>query len=64
MWPALLWSPGAQMTGAAQGGDQGGSISGAISVAPRFFLFQITETGLAAELGVTGAKYFKDNELN
>jgi len=52
------------MTGAAQGGDQGGSISGAISVAPRVFLFQITETGLAAELGVTGAKYFKDNELN
>ena len=31
---------------------------------PEFFLFQITETGLAAELGVTGAKYFKDNELN
>jgi hypothetical protein len=27
-------------------------------------LFQLTEAGLAAELGVTGAKYFKDNELN
>jgi lipid-binding SYLF domain-containing protein len=55
---------GAQMTGAAQGGGQGGSISGAINVAPGVFLFQITETGLAAELGITGAKYFKDNELN
>ena len=55
---------GAQMTGAAQGGGQGGSISGAINIAPGVFLFQITEAGLAAELGVTGAKYFKDNELN
>jgi lipid-binding SYLF domain-containing protein len=55
---------GAQMTGAAQGGGQGGSISGAINVAPGVFVFQLTEAGLAAELGITGAKYFKDNELN
>jgi len=55
---------GAQMTGAAQAGGQGGSISGAISVAPGVFLFQLTEAGLAAELGITGAKYFKDNDLN
>jgi lipid-binding SYLF domain-containing protein len=55
---------GAQMTGAAQAGGQGGSIVGAISVAPGVWVYQITEAGLAAELGITGAKYFKDNELN
>jgi lipid-binding SYLF domain-containing protein len=55
---------GAQMTGAVQGAGQGGSISGAINVAPGVWVFQITEAGLAAELGITGAKYFKDNDLN
>jgi lipid-binding SYLF domain-containing protein len=55
---------GAQLTGAAQAGGQGGSINGAINVAPGVWVFQITEAGLAAELGITGAKYFKDNELN
>jgi lipid-binding SYLF domain-containing protein len=55
---------GAQVTGAVQAGGQGGSIAGAISVAPGVWVYQITEAGLAAELGVTGAKYFKDDELN
>ena len=55
---------GAQMTGAAQAGGQGGSIDGAINVAPGVWVFQITEAGLAAELGITGAKYFKDDKLN
>jgi lipid-binding SYLF domain-containing protein len=55
---------GAQMTGAAQAGGQGGSIAGAISVAPGVWVHQITEAGLAAELGITGAKYFKDDALN
>jgi lipid-binding SYLF domain-containing protein len=55
---------GAQMTGAAQAGGQGGSIAGAISVAPGVWVYQITEAGLAAELGITGAKYFKDDQLN
>jgi lipid-binding SYLF domain-containing protein len=55
---------GAQATGAVQAEGQGGSISGAISVAPGVWIYQITEAGLAAELGITGAKYFKDNDLN
>jgi lipid-binding SYLF domain-containing protein len=55
---------GAQATGAVQGAGQGGSISGAINIANGVWVFQITEAGLAAELGITGAKYFKDNELN
>ena len=55
---------GAQATGAVQGAGQGGSISGAIPIATGVWVYQITEAGLAAELGITGAKYFKDNELN
>ena len=55
---------GAQMTGAAQGAGQGGSISGAINVVPGVWVYQITEAGLAAEIGITGAKYFKDDKLN
>jgi lipid-binding SYLF domain-containing protein len=55
---------GVQATGAAQAEGQGGSIAGAISVAPGVWVFQITEAGLAAEVGITGAKYFKDNDLN
>jgi lipid-binding SYLF domain-containing protein len=54
---------GAQMTGAAQAGGQGGSIAGAINVAPGVWVFQITEAGLAAEVGITEAKYFKDDKL-
>jgi hypothetical protein len=52
------------MMGAAQGAGQGGSISGAINVAPGVFVFRITEAGLAADLGITGAKCFKGNKLN
>jgi lipid-binding SYLF domain-containing protein len=55
---------GAQATGAVQGAGQGGSISGAINIGNGVWVFQITEAGLAAELGITGAKYFKDSELN
>jgi hypothetical protein len=28
------------------------------------FLYQITESGLAAELTVKGTKYYKDDDLN
>jgi hypothetical protein len=35
-----------------------------INVTPGVFAFQITNAGLAAELGITGANYFKDNGLN
>jgi hypothetical protein len=38
--------------------------SGAVSVAPGVYIYRLTETGLAAELTVSGTKYFKDSELN
>jgi lipid-binding SYLF domain-containing protein len=58
------WDFGAKAQAAAMVQDTGGMFSGAVSVAPGVYLYQLTETGLAAELTVSGTKYFKDNELN
>jgi len=33
-------------------------------VAPGVFLYQLTNTGLAATITVSGTKYFKDTDLN
>ena len=43
--------------------QQGGTFAGAISVAPGVWVYQLTETGLSAELTVTGTKYYKDSDL-
>jgi lipid-binding SYLF domain-containing protein len=58
------WDFGGKAQAAAMVQDTGGMFSGAVSVAPGVYLYQLTSTGLAAELTVTGTKYFKDNELN
>ena len=60
----LGWDFGAKASAAAMVQNQGGMFSGAISVAPGVYLYQLTESGLAAELTVTGTKYLKDNDLN
>jgi lipid-binding SYLF domain-containing protein len=58
------WDFGAKAQAAAMVQDTGGMFSGAVSVAPGVYIYRLTETGLAAELTVSGTKYFKDNELN
>lgn len=58
------WEFGGKAEVAAMVQDTGTMFSGAVSVAPGVHLYQITETGLSAELTVSGTKYFKDNELN
>jgi lipid-binding SYLF domain-containing protein len=58
------WDFGAKAQAAAMVQDTGGMFSGAISVAPGVYIYRLTETGLAAELTVSGTKYFKDPELN
>ena len=55
---------GAQATAAATDSVTGDSVQGAVSILPGVWLYQLTETGLAAELSVKGTKYFKDKELN
>jgi lipid-binding SYLF domain-containing protein len=58
------WEFGGKAQLAAMVQDTGGMFSGAVSVSPGVYLYQLTETGLSAELTVSGTKYFKDGELN
>jgi lipid-binding SYLF domain-containing protein len=43
---------------------KGVSYTGAVSVSPGVWLYQLTEKGLSAELSVKGSKYYKDKKLN
>jgi len=58
------WEFGGQTTAAAKAGDQGAALAGAISVAPGVWMYQLTDTGLAAEITGKGTKYYKDSDLN
>jgi len=58
------WEFGGQTTVAAKKGNEGEAFAGAMSIAPGVWLYQITDTGLAAELTAKGTKYYKDKDLN
>ena len=58
------WEFGANAMAAAKSKTEGGAFSGAVSVSPGVHLYQLTERGLIAGVSVTGAKYYKDDELN
>ena len=58
------WEFGGQANLSAMAGGKGGMLSGAAAVAPGVYLYQLTETGLAATLTVSGTKFFKDGDLN
>jgi lipid-binding SYLF domain-containing protein len=58
------WEFGAQANLSAMAGGQGAMFSGAAAVAPGVYLYQLTQTGLAATITVGGTKFFKDGDLN
>ena len=58
------WEFGGQASAAAKSGDKGGSYQGAMSVSPGVWVYQLTDTGLAAEITAKGTKYYKDSDLN
>lgn len=58
------WELGAQSNVSAMASGQGGMVSGAASIAPGVYLYQLTKNGLSATLTVSGTKFFKDDELN
>jgi lipid-binding SYLF domain-containing protein len=58
------WQFGGQTTAAAKLGERGGAFAGAASVSPGIWMYQLTDSGLAAELTGKGTKYYKDDELN
>jgi hypothetical protein len=53
-----------QVTAAAKGRDVGASFTGAVSVSPGVWMYQLTDRGIAAEITGKGTKYFRDKELN
>ena len=58
------WEFGGQANVSAMAGGQGGMFTGAASIAPGVYLYQLTDTGLSATLTVSGTKFFKDGDLN
>jgi len=58
------WESSTQATAAAKHGDKGTAFAGAVSVSPGVWLYQLTKSGLAAEITLKGSKYYKDDELN
>lgn len=58
------WEFGGQANLSAMAQDTGGSLTGAASVAPGVYLYQLTQTGLSATLTVAGTKFFRDPDLN
>ena len=58
------WEFGGQANLSAMAGGQGAMFSGAAAVAPGVYLYQLTNTGLAATITVSGTKYFRDANLN
>lgn len=58
------WQFGGQATAGAVAANKGGAMSGAVSVAPGVWLYQLTEAGLNLSVTLTGAKYYNDKALN
>lgn len=58
------WQVGGQVTAAATDSVAGGSLQGAISVAPDVWMYQMTDKGLEASATIRGIRYYKDSKLN
>lgn len=58
------WEFGASTSVSAMASGQGGMLTGAASVMPGVYVYQLTDTGLAAAITATGTKFFRDDALN
>ena len=58
------WDFGGGANVSAMVAEQGGTFTGAVSVQPGVYLYQLTDTGLAASLTLSGTKFFKDTDLH
>lgn len=58
------WEIGGQASATAKKGAKGDAYTGAMSVSPGIWLYQMAGDGLALELTGKGTKYYKDDELN
>jgi lipid-binding SYLF domain-containing protein len=58
------WSGETQADAAAKTSKSGAAYSGAATVAPGVWVYQITKKGLALQLTLQGTKYSKNDDLN
>jgi len=58
------WDASGQADATAKAGKEGGSYSGATSVAPGVWVYQMTKNGIALQATLQGTKYSKDDDLN
>jgi lipid-binding SYLF domain-containing protein len=58
------WEFSGQAGATAMVADRGGLLSGAVSVSPGVYLYQLTETGLAASITLGATKFFRDTSLH
>jgi lipid-binding SYLF domain-containing protein len=58
------WTFGGQVTTAAKYETTGDAYQDAVSVAPGVLMYQLTDSGLAAEITGKGTKYYKNTDLN
>jgi len=58
------WTFGGQVTAAAKYEANGGAYQDATTVAPGVLMYQLTDSGLAAEITGKGTKYYKNTDLN
>jgi len=58
------WTFGGQATAAAKHEKDGGAYEGATIVSPGVLMYQLTDSGLAAEITGKGTKYYKNTDLN
>lgn len=58
------WEANAQADAAAKYEESGGSLGGAVTVAPGVTLYKLTQNGLALQATLQGTKYWRDEDLN
>jgi len=58
------WEAGANAMASAKTKTQGGALRGAITVSQGVYMYQLTVEGLIVGVSLTGAKFYKDKELN
>jgi len=58
------WTFGGQVTAAAKYEKDGGEYQDATVVAPGVLMYQLTDSGIAAEITGKGTKYYKNTDLN
>jgi lipid-binding SYLF domain-containing protein len=58
------WEFGANAMAEAKTKTKGGTVSGAVSVAKGVNIYQLDDQGLIVGVSLTGARYYKDKQLN